>query len=81
MKAMKTTKKTAAKSKKTKYSYFKVIQGNYGYGWEDLVSYRTNSQGDFETTQERSEMKQNYKAYRENERSARHRVIFRKVKK
>ena len=25
--------------KQNKYSYVKVIQGNYGYGWEDVSEY------------------------------------------
>ena len=25
--------------KQNKYSYVKVIQGNYGYGWEDVSKY------------------------------------------
>ncbi len=27
-----------------KYSYFSVIQQNYGFGWEDVSTYETNSQ-------------------------------------
>ena len=26
-------------TKQTKYSYVKVIQGNFGYGWEDVSEY------------------------------------------
>lgn len=26
-------------TKQNKYSYVKVIQGNYGYGWEDVSEY------------------------------------------
>ena len=26
-------------AKQTKYIYVKVIQGNYGYGWEDVCEY------------------------------------------
>ena len=26
-------------TKQNKYSYIKVIQGNYGYGWEDVCEY------------------------------------------
>jgi hypothetical protein len=29
----------------TKYSYFLVIQQNYGFGWEDNSFYPCNSQG------------------------------------
>lgn len=28
-----------------KYNYLKVIQQNYGQGWEDVSEYETNSQG------------------------------------
>lgn len=28
-----------------KYTYLKVIQQNYGQGWEDNSEYQTNSQG------------------------------------
>ena len=72
---------TKNKTLKNKYSYYKVIQGNYGYGWDDLVSYKTNSQGLFASDKEFADMKQTYKKYRENERNARHRIIFRKVEK
>jgi len=30
----------------TKYNYTKVIQQNYGQGWEDVSEYETNSQGE-----------------------------------
>jgi len=28
--------------KANKYRYLEVIQGNYGYGWEDLSEYENN---------------------------------------
>lgn len=31
--------------KPTKYDYAKVIQQNYGQGWEDVSEYPSNSQG------------------------------------
>ncbi len=31
--------------KVNKYYYLKVIQQNYGQGWEDVSEYETNSQG------------------------------------
>ena len=31
--------------KANKYNYIKVIQQNYGQGWEDVSEYETNSQG------------------------------------
>ena len=32
--------------KTNKYNYIKVIQQNYGQGWEDVSEYQTNSQGE-----------------------------------
>ena len=46
-----------------------VLQGNYGYGWDDLVEYKP---GD-------PELKADLKSYRENEPQASHRVIYRRV--
>lgn len=31
--------------KDNKYTYLKVIQQNYGQGWEDVSEYETNSTG------------------------------------
>lgn len=31
--------------KATKYNYLKVIQQNYGFGWEDNSEYQSNSKG------------------------------------
>lgn len=31
--------------KSTKYNYLKVIQQNYGQGWEDVSEYQTDSVG------------------------------------
>lgn len=45
----------------TKYIYYKVIQGNYGYGWDDLVSY------DLSDPQQVKECRDDYRAYKENE--------------
>lgn len=56
------------KSKRTKE--VKVLQGNYGYGWDDLVEY---------DKEDSAELKQDLRSYRENERNARFRVITRRV--
>jgi hypothetical protein len=48
----------------------KVLQGNWGYGWDDLVEYDKNDDG---------ECRADLKAYKENDPSARYRVIFRRV--
>ena len=66
------TKKSNVSSKKAnKYLYVKVLQGNYGYGWEDLVIY------DEDTPY--SERKEDMKAYRENERGVPLRFINRRI--
>ena len=58
----------AIRKKQTKYWYGYVVQGNYGYGWDDLT---------YENTLK--EAKTTAKEYRENERMARHRVIQRRI--
>jgi len=42
--------------RKNKYVYLFVLQGNYRYGWEDLIA-----------SENRQEMRNDLKAYRENE--------------
>lgn len=64
--------------KPRKYSYYKIIQQNYGYGrgFEDVDAHECNSSG-FMTSQQRATFRENLKAYREN--SPYHtRVIFRR---
>lgn len=58
----------ATKKKEPKTIEVKVLQGNYGYGWDDLVEYDNYK-----------DAKTDYKAYRENERNASHRIITRRV--
>lgn len=48
----------------------KVLQGNWGYGWDDLCEYDKYDNG---------ECKADLKAYMENDPTARYRVIFRRV--
>ena len=48
----------------------KVLQGNWGYGWDDLAQYDKYDNG---------ECRADLKAYHENDPSARYRVIFRRV--
>ena len=48
----------------------KVLQGNWGYGWDDICEYDKYDNG---------ECKDDLKAYRENDPTARYRVIFRRV--
>lgn len=57
------------KPKKTKL--VQVLQGNYGYGWDDLIEYNKDTPY--------SEMRADYKSYRENEPTAQHRIITRRV--
>ena len=52
--------------KQNKYTYLNVLQGYYGYGWEDLTA-----------SESYSEVKQDLKAYKENE-GGRYRIIQRR---
>lgn len=58
--------------KQRKYIYLSVIQGNYGYGWDDLCQYDRNN------PDEMKELREDWKAYRENEREYAHRIIHRR---
>jgi hypothetical protein len=58
------------KNKQNKWEYLFVIQGNYGYGWDDL-DYHEN----------RKEARDNLKKYRENEPKHQHRIILRRERK
>lgn len=55
--------------KQNKYVYLHVIQGNYGYGWEDLSAYEQD---------EYRAARADLKAYRDNERGVAHRLIRRR---
>ncbi len=44
-----------------KYVYLSVLQGYYGYGWEDLCQYDHSEAG------WRKELRDDLRAYRENE--------------
>ena len=46
-----------------------VLQGNYGYGWDDLIEYELNDMS----------RKQDLKDYDENEKGVPHRIIHRRV--
>lgn len=50
-----------------------VLQGNYGYGWDDLCQYEANDESQMK------ELRDDYKAYRENEPNVLHRIISRRV--
>lgn len=58
--------------KQNKYTYNKVIQANYGYGWDDLISYNKSCAEDMK------EFKRDLKDYKANERAA-IRVINRRI--
>jgi lipopolysaccharide assembly outer membrane protein LptD (OstA) len=49
-----------------KYNYYKVIQGNYGYGWHDEDFHETNASFEFASKEDKELFKANYRAYREN---------------
>ena len=53
--------------RKNKYEYLFVIQGNYGYGWDDFIS-----------TENYREAKARLKDYRDNEKKYSHRMIQRR---
>lgn len=58
------------KTKRTpKTKQVKVLQGNYGYGWDDLCEYEMND----------TSSKQDLKDYQLNEPGVAHRIIYRRV--
>lgn len=62
-----------------KYRYEKVLQGNYGSGWDDLTAYDCDSTGFIEDNNTRQEKKSDWKAYRDNEPQYAHRFITRRI--
>lgn len=67
-------------NKINKYTYELILQGFYGYGFEDLLSLETDSTYTAKDKKERAEFKENVKLYRENERGRVFRVIRRRTK-
>jgi len=63
-----------------KYRYEKILQGNYGQGFEDLTAYDCDSTGFITDKQQREEKKNDVFAYRENEPQYAHRLIVRRIK-
>ena len=59
-----------------KYTYYKIIQGNYGQGWEDVDAHECASTG-YMDPKARGAFRENLTAYRDNEPGP-HRVIFRR---
>lgn len=62
--------------KTPKYKYNKIIQGNYGHGWEDVSEYDCNSSGSM-SKEERELLKNDLKEYKASGQGT-YRVIFRK---
>ena len=60
-----------------KWIEVEVLQGNYGQGWEDLVEYEIPADWE-EAKKVYKEVKDDVKAYRENEPQYAHRVVTRK---
>lgn len=57
-----------------------VLQGNYGYGWDDLIEYDVPSIRDYEEYKKvTAEIRQDYKDYQENEQGVAHRIIHKRV--
>lgn len=64
------SKKSVREARIGRTKEVKVLQGNWGYGWDDLCEYDKYDNG---------ECRADLKSYQENDPSARYRVIFRRV--
>ncbi len=62
-----------------KYKYERIIQGNYGFGWDDLTAYDCDSTGFIKDSNTRNELKSDRQAYRDNEPQYAHRTITRRI--
>lgn len=49
-----------------KYDYYRIIQGNYGYGWDDEDAHECDSTGFIRNTEARNLLRENLRLYREN---------------
>jgi hypothetical protein len=58
-------------NKASKYNYYSILQGNYGYGWDDLATYPKEKAT--------KELRRDYKDYQKNEPRYSHRIISRRV--
>ena len=56
-----------------KFQYVAVLQGNYGYGWEDELSYNQNN------PREMREMKEDFLSYRTNCPMFSFRIVHRRI--
>ena len=63
-----------------KYKYERIIQGNYGSGWDDLTAYDCDSTGFIKDKAQRDDYKSDRKAYADNEPQYTHRAITRRIK-
>lgn len=63
-----------------KYEYHKVIQQNWGYGWDDVDFYECDSTGFIKDKETRDLFKENLRLYRTEPGQPVCRVIFRKEK-
>ena len=59
--------------KQNKYSYLTILQGNYGYGWEDLMQW-DNIKDDLVFRSSREHLS----SYRQDEKQYSHRIISRR---
>ena len=59
--------------KQNKYSYLTILQGNYGYGWDDLMQWDDNKD-DLVFMSSRDHLYW----HRQNEKNASHRIIKRR---
>jgi hypothetical protein len=59
--------------KQNKYRYLTVLQGNYGYGWDDLMEW-DRARDDLVFISSREHLKW----YRQNEKRCSHRIISRR---
>ena len=64
--------------RKNKYQYERVMQGNYGYGWDDELFADCDSSGFITDKEERKSFKEDLRLYRENGGGA-YRVITRRT--
>jgi hypothetical protein len=47
-----------------KYNYERIIQGNFGYGWEDVSAYEVKSDFTYKTREERELVRHDLAEYR-----------------
>jgi hypothetical protein len=65
-----------------KYDYFRIIQCDYGYGFDDVCFYAVNSKNVFKSNDEQVIFKSDFKSYLENKHGQfAIRVVFRKYAK